>query len=309
MSSPVRMLVLAAATPALLCAQGGRSAAVVLELPASARALGVGNAYGAFGMDESSIFYNPAQLAGMARAAAGGSVQRYLASSTLASLAAAMPIGGGHTFAIGIQSLDYGSEAERVTDPATGSGVPTGGTVSASDVVVSAAYAARAGRWRAGITGKYISQRIAGSGGSAGAIDAGAVFDAGHGITLAAAEQNVGGDITTLGTAAPLPRMTRLSVSAGLLRRERLTVAATAEFVFSRGSDSRAAVGAEATWAPPGAASVALRAGIATHASGSLASPVTLGGGIGGNHVGLDYAYQRFDTFGATHRIGARWFR
>ncbi len=145
--------VLAVVWPSLMRAQGGRDAAIVLELPASARALGVGDAYGAFGVDESSIFYNPAQLAGVKRMAAGGSVQRYLASSTLASFAMAVPLRAG-TFAIGVQALDYGSEAELVTDPVTGSGVPTGVSVSASDVVVSSAYAARVTSWSAGVTAK-----------------------------------------------------------------------------------------------------------------------------------------------------------
>ncbi|MDQ6828115.1 MAG: hypothetical protein M3081_04535, partial [Gemmatimonadota bacterium] len=112
-----------------------------------------------------------------------------------------------------------------------------------------------------------------------------------------------------LGNAAPLPGMTRLSVSAPFVARQRLAVAATLEVVATRHSDTRGGGGAEATWSLPGGMSLALRAGAATHPLGSLASPITFGGGLRVNHLALDYAYQSFETFGATHRVGARWFR
>ena len=56
-------------------------AAILLTLPASSRALGLGDAWGAVADDESALFYNPAQLARVRALAVGGSMQNYIASS------------------------------------------------------------------------------------------------------------------------------------------------------------------------------------------------------------------------------------
>ena len=98
-------LVVTLATPAALF---GQTAAVVLELPASARALALGDAVTAVGHDDAMIFYNPAQLASLNGLAASLSLQRYLESTTLAALSAAAGFGPG-TVGVGIQSLSYGS--------------------------------------------------------------------------------------------------------------------------------------------------------------------------------------------------------
>src|SRR5215207_5659973 len=78
---------------------------IVLQLPASTRALGFGNAY--VGVREpEAVFYNPAQLG--VRPGVAVSVERYASASTAGAFASTYtfgPIG----FGIGAQLLDFGA--------------------------------------------------------------------------------------------------------------------------------------------------------------------------------------------------------
>lgn len=187
-----------------LAAQPSPTAALVLELPSSARALGLGDAFVAVGNDEAAIFYNPAQLASLRTTAAGLSVQQYLASSTLAAAAAALRVGPG-TLGVGVQVLDYGSGEAVIVGP--GGPMPTGETVTAGDYVGLLSYAVAVGGVRVGATAKFVAQRLASESGSTGAVDLGAALDVWGGATVAVSLQNVGGDITLGSSTAPLPRI------------------------------------------------------------------------------------------------------
>ena len=70
-------------------------AAVLLTLPSSSRALALGDAWGAVADDESALFYNPAQLARVRGLRVGGSLQNYIASTTLGAFAVAVPLRRG----------------------------------------------------------------------------------------------------------------------------------------------------------------------------------------------------------------------
>jgi hypothetical protein len=89
-----RIAILAAAAASLISpsahAQAGGSSVPLLELPASTRALALGNAFVAAGKDEASIFYNPAQLATVEKLSAGLSVQQWFLGQTVAAAAAAV---------------------------------------------------------------------------------------------------------------------------------------------------------------------------------------------------------------------------
>ena len=295
----------AAAAPA----QGGQTAAVFLRLPASARALALGGAYPAAGGDESAIFYNPAQLAGGSARSVGLSVQRYVAETTLGALAAAARLGPG-VAAVGLQVLDYGREAEIVPDPAAGSqaGIPTGRTISAVDYAVSVGYAVALGAVRVGAVGKLVRQQIAGVSGGTAAVDVGVSAEAWRGATVSAAVQHVGGSVAMAGACAPLPRTLRVGVSLPAVERGRLGVTGVAEIGAYQGGAEPAA-GAEVSWGASGGVTVVARAG-ARHADAADAgSPLTFGGGLRARRFALDYAYQRFEGFGGTHRVGARWWR
>ncbi|MBI1810045.1 MAG: hypothetical protein HYR75_09130, partial [Gemmatimonadetes bacterium] len=117
---------------------GTSRAAVFLTLPSSARALALGDALGAVADDGDALFFNPAQLARVRGLDVTASVQRYVASTTLASFAVATPLGPG-AVAFGVRFLDYGSTPEVVISSADTpeTGVPTGAQVSAQDLGLS----------------------------------------------------------------------------------------------------------------------------------------------------------------------------
>ena len=296
---------------ARLDAQAGASAAIVLELPASARAMALGDAYAAMGGDEAALFYNPAGLATIDRAAGGLSVQRHLARSTLASLAIAGSAGPG-TIALGLQVLDYGSEPELVPDPAYGGerGIATGADVSAQDLALSLGYAATVRRVRVGAAAKYVRQRVADQSGGVAAVDIGVAGDLPHGVTLGVALQHLGPALEIAGVAAALPRQLRAAAWMPLPSAGPVALSATAQLTRPRDAGTLPAGGIEAAWRSSNGVRFAARAGAAGRPDESAASALTFGAGLAARHIALDYAWQGYETVGgAVHRLGVRWER
>jgi len=309
--TPVLVALLVAVAAGRAGGQAGRHAAVILELPASARALALGGAYAAVGEDDAALFYNPAQLATLGSRAAGISVQRYLASSTLGAAAAASRVGRGMV-AIGVQALSYGSEPEIVPDPGSGGerGVATGRRVSAGDVAVSVAYATSVGALRLGAAAKAVNQRIAGVSGSAAALDLGIAYDVGSQLTLGAALQHVGSRLRLAGVTSPLPRAARVGGAVRAVRAGPVVVLATAEVGGLGTGTARVSGGGELTWRVPGSVTLAGRVGASPRRVGDDAAPLALGGSLLSRRLAVDYAFQAYDAVGgATHRLGVRWWR
>ena len=297
-------------TPTAAIAQGGQSAAIILELPASPRAMALGGAGTSLDGD-ASIFYNPAQLAGVQHAAASLSAQRYIFSSTLGALSAAARIGPG-TAAIGIQALEYGSEDEVVPDENFGGerGRLTGATVDAGDLVATLAYAMEKGRVRAGVAAKLVRQRIADESGTAPGFDIGVAVAVWRGATVAGSLQNLGGSLETGMTASPLPRLARFGASIPYALTPNLTFLAAADVVVPRAADVVPAGGIEARWqGTPGLALIGRVGGVLVKGDDD-GSALSAGAGIAGRHLAVDYAFRSFDIVGgAMHRIGVRWWR
>lgn len=294
-------------------AQGGENAAVFLELPASARAMALGSGYGAVGGDEAVIFYNPAQLATVSAAAAGLSVQRYIQSSTLGALSAATRMGRA-TVGLGVQVLNYGSEAEIVPDTINFGGqrgTPTGANFSAADMAFSLGAGAPVGYGvRVGATAKLVYQHIADVSGTAPAFDVGVARDFVHGLTVAAAIQNVGGELKFGSVSRPLPRVLRVGAALPVALGHGVVVALNAEGSQVRGGDFLPSGGAELSWRAVNGIALLARVGVPAQPSGSAAGSVAFGGGIAAEHLAIDYAFQQMNTLGgATHRIGVRWWR
>ncbi|HEX6535537.1 MAG TPA: PorV/PorQ family protein [Gemmatimonadaceae bacterium] len=295
--------------PSLAAAQIGSTSAVLLELPASTRALSLGNTFVAAGTDEAAIFYNPAQLAVIPKLSAGLSVQQWFLSSTLAAAAAATRVGRG-TLAIGLQVLDYGSSERVLGDPNAGGGGgdPTGTTISAGDYVASAAYALSLHGVRVGATAKYVNQRLVDESGGTGAVDVGAAFDV-HGATIGASVQNIGGEISIAGESGPLPRMVHVGAAVPVRGVGPLDFLATAEVTHTRDEKTRGAGGVEVAYHATGGVTVLGRVGALARPTGAEISPLSFGGGLRARHLALDYAYESSDVFGAMHRVGVRWWR
>jgi hypothetical protein len=82
-----------------------------------------------------------------------------------------------------------------------------------------------------------------------------------------------------------------------------------AEVGRGRGGSTEPAGGAEVTWAASRTVTVVGRVGAWRVDGADAVSPLTFGGGLRTAHFGLDYAYEGFESFGASHRVGARWWR
>lgn len=287
-------------------------AAMLLTLPASARGLALGEAWGTVANDESALFYNPAQLARVTQPAAGLSVQRYVASTTLAAAALAWPVAGG-TAGVGMQLLDYGREDEFVPDPASGgqSGVATGGSVTAQDIALTAGYGATVGserRLRIGGAVKFARQHVAFYAGHALAADVGAAYTLGAGWDLSGALQHMGSHLRLAAVSSPLPWTWRAGLAAPAMRVSRLMLRPMAEVRQVSGAPATGVLAVEGTWRTrSGGPVLAGRAAYAIRGSGEDRSPLTLGGGIVLGPLAVDYAYEGFDLLGgATHRVGVR---
>ena len=306
----MRRIVILAAIAACLISPGARaqasgSSVPLLELPASTRALALGNAFVAAGKDEASIFYNPAQLATVEKLSAGLSVQQWFLGQTVAAAAAAVHAFHG-TAAIGLQVLDYGS-SERAFDEGGGFGEPTGPEISAGDYVASIAYALSIGGLRIGATGKYVNQRLVDESGGTGAVDFGAALDV-KGVTLAASLQNVGGEISLAGDRRSRPRLVRVGAAVPGRNVGPVNVLGTVELTHMDG-ETKPFGGVEVEYQAPGGVTILGRVGALDRPTGADISPVAFGGGVRALHFALDYAYEGSAVFGAMHRVGVRWWR
>lgn len=303
------------AKPAVAGAQGSAEthAAILLTLPSSARGLALGDAWGAVADDESALFYNPAQLARVHGLAVGGSLQNYIASTTLGAFAVAVPLKHG-TIAIGLQLLDYGTADEVV--PVDGSngeiGEPTGSTVSAEDMAFTLGYGIAFGQrhaLRLGAAVEYARQEVASYSGGAVAGDIGAAYTFADGWDVAAALQHAGSSLTLAAVTATLPLTWRVAVAAPGIRADAFTFRPMAEARQLSGAEVNGVLGAEGTWRTgTSGTTLSLRAGYAFRSSSDARQPFTAGGGITLGRLEVDYAYEGFDLIGgATSRVGVRY--
>ena len=294
-------------------ASAGTRAAILLTLPVSARGLALGEAWGAVADDESALFYNPAQLSRVRGLAVGGSLQNYVASTTLGAFAVAVPLRHG-TLGFGLQLLDYGSADEIV--PADGSngqvGTPTGSTVTAQDMAFTLGYGVAFGarhELRVGAALKYVRQEVASVSGGAMAGDVGAAYSLSNGWDVSAALQHLGSHLTLAAVSAPLPLTWRAAVAAPIVRAGAFTLRPMAEARQMSGADITGVLGAEGTWRTgTSGTTLSARAGYAFRGSNDARAPLTVGAGVTLGRLQVDYAYEGFDLIGgATNRVGVRF--
>lgn len=301
-----------------LAAQGtGTTAGILLEVPATPRALALGGAYAAVVGDEGSVFVNPAGLAPIRRVALGVSQERAFFGSTLSTGAGAVRIGRFH-LGLGLVYLDLGSDSVIVPDPAFGGdrGLATGALISAYQVLGVGSVAYRRGLLSVGTSVKYLREHIGGGGtgdwtASGLGVDVGvaaALFDI---AALGLVVQNLGGDLRTTGTApAPLPRTTRLGFTLNFIDPQGTSrLMATTDWVSPPGGDSYWAIGLEGG-VVSGGVGVVGRAGFAAGRAPSDRQDLSYGGGLVFHSIRVDYAFQGYDVTGIeSHRIGVRVLR
>ena len=292
----------------------GATGATVLQVLAGSRAAALSGANSGARGDADVLFYNPAGAAGL-EGAASVSYQRYVQDIGIATGAGVVRIG---RLAIGasLAWLDYGDIQELVPDPDFGgqTGMPTGNTVSASEVAsrVSGALELAGGRFAVGAGLGYVSTDLAGSSRGSPFVDAGAQYrlDA---ITVGASIRNLGSALSGADLAtADLPAEARLGAMARVTRPDGLGAVFSADFVTELNTGlSGVVAGVEAGLMPGGpgrigaVGRIGYDAGTGTDGQGAL----RFGGGLSLGTLSVDYAYQQYELFGSLHRFGVRWTR
>jgi hypothetical protein len=302
-SRPARALACALVLIAPPLAAQDADAPLVLRLPVSTRALGMGGAQ-PVAQDAESQLFNPALLAWARGASAQG--QRYGAASTFGVLASALATLGGTT-GFGVQYLDYGAAAGDLgaVRDATGA-LPARGPVAASSLAASIGYARTMLGVRAGASLRYAEERLGSARDGTASVDLGLakgfLFD---NVVVGLAVQHLGEGLRLQGTRAALPTRVTLGLSgANYPVNPWLDIGASAAVSVLRGGTVAAAGGVEASFVPlQGYAITGRVGGRRTLAPGER--PVTAGLGFTRDRLSIDYAYEPFAARDA-HRLGLR---
>jgi hypothetical protein len=281
-----------------LGAQSNHFAPLVLQLPSSARALALGDAWFA-GRDADAMFYNPAQLA----TARGTelSVERYASASTSGAMSSAMSFGSGG-IGIGAQYLDYG--ALETVYPSTQERLTMRGPLVASSLAATVGAATVFKGVRFGASGKYVEERRGGARGGRLAADLGASFDLRE-LLVGVAVQNLGPDMHTGDEHAALPQRYALGISTNTFPAGPFDIDAVSSVAVLRNGFVTPAGGVEAIYSWIEGYAVVARFGV-RRTETSAQSAATLGAGLTADRVSLDYAYEGFSGTRGAHRIGLR---
>jgi hypothetical protein len=283
---------------------------IVLGLPASTRALALGNSFGLGSQDSDALFYQPGLLNGAQ--GFSGSIQRYGSSSTLATFSVGRSwLSGG--VVLGIQQLSYGADA---TQPILGhdllelsadiGSLRENGDVGVSELVVSAGYGRTIKGVQMGLVGKFIDERFGSLKSATGAIDLGAAASPGP-VTVAFAVQNLGPAMTIGGEEIPLPLRFALGASTDRKPVGPLDLSASSAVSYRVEGDVIPSVGLEVAYWPVTGRTFVGRLGYRHLPREQSGSPVTFGGAFMGDDIILDYAYEGFDSGSPSHRFSLGW--
>ena len=277
-------------------AQEERYAPLILQLPASARAAGLGGAVVAL-RDIDAIFGNPAlagtmtgatlSLARFSRHAAGGAL-------------AASPSIGAFNVSIGAQWVGFESVGVGVpvgsrvlTSSGSGEGASMVGTFALNTVF-------RSLRWGAAV--KYVDERIVAGSDGAATLDLG-VATQGQ-TTYALAVQNIGSSVEIGTGPVELPLRVSLGASRFFVPVGPLDVGATVSVSVLRRDLVTAAAGMEWAYTPLDGYNFAVRAGVRRPELREQ-QPFSGGASFTLDRVTLDYAVEDLAR-GAAHRLALR---
>ncbi len=272
----------------------------VLELPASTRAMALGDAYVMDGVQADALFYHPALLAG-----AGGfglGVQTWGEASAAAAAVATPWLGGGIAF--GLQVLQYSLPS---------SGDPPGGPdhlfqvgeVPASERIVSLGFGRAEGGLLWGAAGRVAEVRVGTARDALVLLDVGLAHEVGP-LQVGVTYHGLGGGADADGWEGP----TRLTLGAGHYGHPVGIFDLGASAAVSRRADGEVLAGAglEVGYWPIDGRTFLARFGI-QHVPEGDGSPLSFGLAFWGDSLALDWAYRPFggDVGDGTHRFSVSW--
>ncbi len=287
--------------PVVARAQAEGFGPIVLQLPASTRAIGFGDAY--VGVREpEAVFYNPAQLG--VRPGVAISAERYGSVSTAGAIASTY-VFGKFGFGLGAQMLDYRSLGLAYPDAApNGEQLLADGPFPASSLVAAAALemAYKGIRW--GLTQKLAQDRASDGRDGVWLTDVGAAREIGP-VTVGATVQDLGAGPKMVGTSAALPTHGTIGAAAAGVPVGPLDLAASAAVSVRRGGRVSPAGGVELGYMPIDGVTFAGRVGARLPEKNGEA-PIALGASFTFDRVSIDYGFEPYQGEGSGHRVGIR---
>ena len=282
----------------------------VLTLPASTRAMALGNAYQPTARHADGLFYNPALLNGST--GFGLDVQQWSRASSSASAAAAGPWFGGGV-AVGLQSLQLGLPSTSVPDGQDH--LFASGPVAVSERVATVGYARELFSVELGAAAKLAEVRLGGARSTVALMDLGAARGVGP-VMVGLAVKDLGDrpfDAEDDGEAESEKEeesdSPRIVLGAGAYGKPVGIFDVGFSAAVSRGDDRTSfGGGVEVGYWPVTGRTFLVRVGAQSIANGSEASPLTFGFAFWGDDLRLEWAYQDFGASGSgTHRFGVSW--
>ena len=285
----------------------GTTAADFLNLGAGARAVAMGEAAAAVADDATALYWNPAALTNVNGRSVTLMDAPYVASSYFDYAAYAQNL--GRSGALGA-SLQYFSLGGLNATDASGASI---GSSNPYDMAVSLGYAYRFAdtgtaldRFSAGVSAKYIAQKIVTSA-STFAADFGILSPAylDQRLRLAAAVLNAGPSVKFDQAQEPLP----LTIKLGSAYQIDGRWLAALDLAAPRGGSIYAGLGTEYQLLVDGPWAFALRGGLNTRTVGSIDgfSGVSLGFGLGYRGGSFDYAFVPLGGVGQAHRLSLNY--
>ena len=300
----VLMLVLAVAGAAM-ASNSGTTAADFLNLGVGPRAVAMGDAQVGLADDVYSTYWNPAGLSTLHTAEASFVQTQYVENITQEYLAYAQPKTRWGSFGASFTYQGYGSiQGYDAVAQQTGS-------VGASDMALGLSYSRdlyhdeRYGtELSAGLTGKWIDERLAGVNATAFASDFGLLFAPGikwgeflSGWKAGVALRNIGSSLTFDQESFSLPKNLSAGLSyTGSWREESITMAVDGR----KTNDGPATIGAGVEVTTLGA--FVLRGGYSTDSD--FGNGLSVGAGLRFKTLQIDYAFGSEGPLGTTQRIG-----
>ncbi len=273
---------------------GGATGLAFLKFGAGARAAGLGNAFTALSDDATASYWNPAGLSAIRRTRLAFTHTEWLQDISNDFLAVAFP-----AFSGGVGLSVFSNQVDGIERRDIPSVEPIG-TVDANDIAASLSYARTlSDRLSAGVTLKYLYEKIYLESASGYAFDFGLRFQSGS-LPVAAALvlQNVGAmnDLQSESIRLPTTLRAGLAYQVDLMTIDG-TLSLVADAIKVRDAEWRAGFGAEVAVKQH----FSLRLGYQT---GFDDKSVSGGFGLHVSRYNVDYGYTPFSSgFGDTHRF------
>jgi len=275
----------------------GTTSGTFLKLPAGARAVSMGEAYGAVADDASALYWNPAGLTQIP----GGDLTlmhgAYIESSFYDYAAYGQNLGTYGAFGVSGQFLSVGNITQTDT---LGNQI---GTFNPHDMAISLGYAHTVAGFSLGLSGKFIQSTILNTA-QTEAVDLGVLspWFLQERLKLGLTATNLGGQLKFEQEGADLPRAYRVASEIKLTD----SWIGSLDGVLPNDNAPYIALGTEYSLKFPHNLGISFRGGLNSRNYQDLQglNSFSLGVGVSVNPISIDYAFLPMGDLGYTQRVG-----